>query len=51
MDWLEKKNRKLQLERARKLGEEMSEVCSQAPKINEYSQRLASSSKVNFMDR
>lgn len=51
MEWLEKKNRKLQIERARKLDEEMAQTYKHTPHINSNSKKLASSTGGSFLER
>ena len=53
MEWLEKKNRKLYEERARKMDQEMSLKFSHQPKINSNSKKMAiaSSTGGSFLER
>ena len=51
MEWLNKKNRKLQEERAFKLDLEMSEKYNHVPVINKNSKKMASSTGESFLER
>lgn len=53
MEWLEKKNRKLYDERARKIDQEMSIKFSHKPAINSNSKKMAiaSSTGGSFLER
>jgi hypothetical protein len=51
MEWLNKKNRKLQEERAFKLDLEMSEKYNHVPLINKNSKKMASSTGESFLER